>query len=109
MDQDWLRWILIQAAHAAVKAQDNDLKTFYLGKKDVIGTGKTIVSVARKMVIIIWHLLVNDETYKDTQYRTLKSIKKVYVKVPRKTSIEEVLKLLREASVVLQEPDPEKG
>lgn len=103
------RWILIQAAHAAVKARDNDLKTFYLGKKDVIGTGKAIVSVARKMVIIIWHLLVNDETYKDTQYHTLKSTKKVYVKVPRKTTIEEVLKLLREASVVLQEPDPEKG
>ncbi len=103
------RWILIEAAHAAVKARDNDLKTFYLGKKDVIGTGKAIVSVARKMVIIIWHLLVNDETYKDTQYHTLKSTKKVYVKVPRKTTIEEVLKLLREASVVLQEPDPEKG
>ena len=61
------------------------------------------------MVIIIWHLLVNDETYKDTQYRTCKPTKKVYVKVPRKTSIEEVLKLLREAAVILQEPDPEKG
>ena len=103
------RWILIQAAHAAVKARDNDLKTFYIAKKDVIGTGKAIVSVARKMVIIIWHLLVNDETYKDTQYRICKPTKKVYVKVPRKTSIEEVLKLLREAAVILQEPDPEKG
>ena len=85
------------------------MKTFYLGKKDVIGTGKAIVSVARKMVIIIWHLLVNDETYIDTQYRNLKPKKKVYVKVPRETTIEEVLKLLREAAVVLQEPDPEKG
>jgi len=61
------------------------------------------------MVIIIWHLLVNDETYIDTQYRNLKPTKKVYVKVPRETTIEEVLKLLREAAVVLQEPDPEKG
>ncbi|HWQ63985.1 MAG TPA: IS110 family transposase [Methanospirillum sp.] len=103
------RWILIQAAHAAVKARDNDLKTFYLGKKDVIGNGKAIVSVARKMVIIIWHLLVNDEIYKDNQYRIVKPTKKVYVKVPRKTSIEEVLKILREAAVILQEPDPENG
>jgi hypothetical protein len=86
-----------------------DLKTFYLGKKDVIGTGKSIVSVARKMVIIIWHLLVNDESYKDTQYSVSKPTKNVYVKVPRKTSIEEVLKLLREAAVILQEPDPEKS
>ena len=103
------RWILIQAAHAAVKARDNDLKTFYIGKKDVIGAGKAIVSVARKIVIIIWHLLVNDETYTDTKYRTFKPAKKVYVKIPKKTSIEEVLMLLREAAVVLQEPDPEKG
>jgi len=31
------------------------------------------------------------------------------VKVPRKTSIKEVLKLLREAAGILEEPDPEKG
>ena len=61
------------------------------------------------MMIIIWHLLVNNETYKDTQYKALKHTKKVYVKVPRKTSIKEVLKLVREASVILQELDPENG
>jgi transposase len=37
------RWILIQAAHAAVRSRDNDLKTFYLGKKEVIVAGKVIV------------------------------------------------------------------
>jgi transposase len=103
------RWILVQAAHAAVRARDNDLKTFYLGKRDVIGTGKSIVSVARKMVIIIWHLLINDEIYKDTQYRSVNETKKVYVKVPRKTSLKEILKLLRDAAVVIHEPDPEIG
>jgi transposase len=101
------RWILIQAAHAAVRARDNDLKTFYLGKKEIIGAGKAIVGVARKMITIIWHLLTNDETYKDNQYRVVKPPKKVYVKVPRETSLEEVLQLLRDAAVVLKEPDPE--
>ncbi len=101
------RWILIQAAHAAVRARDNDLKTFYLGKKEVIGAGKSIVGVARKMITIIWHLLTNDETYKDNQYRMVKPPKKVYIKVPRETSLEEVLILLRDATVVLKEPDPE--
>ena len=87
------RWILTQAAHAAVRARDNDLKTFYLGKKEVIGTGKAIIGVARKMVTIIWHLLMNDETYKDCQFRVVKPPKKVYVKVPKETSLEEVLRL----------------
>ncbi len=103
------RWILVQAAHAAVKARDNDLKTFYSSKKDIIGAGKAIVSVARKMIIIIWHLLTNDEIYKDTQYQSMKQAKKVYVKIPKKTSIEEVLQLLRDAAVILKEPDPETG
>lgn len=101
------RWILIQAAHAAVKARDNDLKTFYLGKKDVIGAGKAIVSVARKMVVVIHHLLINNELYQDSKYQSKEPSKKVNVKVPRKTSMEEVLKLLREAAVIIQEPDPE--
>jgi len=101
------RWILIQAAHAAVRARDNDLKTFYLGKKEVIGAGQAIVGVARKMITIIWHLLTNDETYKNNQYLAVKQPKKVYVKVPRETSLEEVLQLLRDAAVVLKEPDPE--
>lgn len=103
------RWILIQAAHAAVKSRDNDLKTFYSSKKDIIGAGKAIVSVARKMVVIIWHLLTNDEIYEDTQYQSMKQSKKVYIKVPKKTSIEEVLRLLSEAAVILKEPDPETG
>ena len=103
------RWILIQAAHAAVKARDNDLKTFYSSKKDIIGAGKAIVSVARKMVVIIWHLLTNDEIYEDTQYKLMKQSKKVYIKIPKKTSIEEVLRLLSEAAVILKEPDPETG
>ncbi len=50
----------------------------YIAKKEVIGTGKAIVNVARKMVFIIWHLLVNDEPYKDTHYRISKPTKKVY-------------------------------
>lgn len=103
------RWILIQAEHAAVKARDNDLKTFYSSKKDIIGAGKAIVSVARKMVVIIWHLLTNDEIYDDTQYKLMKQSKKVYIKIPKKTSIEEVLRLLSEAAVILKEPDPETG
>lgn len=101
------RWILTQAAHAAVRARDNDLKTFYQKKKEVIGAGKAIIGVARKMITIIWHLLMNDETYKDNQYRIIKPPKKVYVKVPKETSLEEVLRLLRDAAVVLKEPDPE--
>jgi len=73
----------------------------------VIGAGKAIIGVARKMITIIWHLLVNNETYKDGQYRVVEPPKKVYVKVPKETSLEEVLRLLRDAAVVLKEPDPE--
>lgn len=59
------------------------------------------------MITIIWHLLTNDETYKENQYPEIKQPEKIYVKVPRETSLEEVLRLLRDAAVVLKEPDPE--
>ena len=59
------------------------------------------------MITSIQHLLTNDETYKDNQYREVKPPKKIYVKVPRVPSLEEVLRLLRDATVALKEPDPE--
>ena len=60
-----VRWILVQAAHAAARRKGSRFKGIYESKKDRIGVGKTIVVIARKILTIAWHLIVNDELYKE--------------------------------------------
>ena len=64
--------ILIQVAHAAAKKKDSVFFDFYEAKKDIIGKGKTVVALARKIITIVWHLIVNDEIYEDKYARPKK-------------------------------------
>lgn len=69
------RWILIQVAHAAAKKKDSVFFDFYAAKKDIIGKGKAAVAFAKKIIAIVWHLVVNDEVYEDKYARPKKQIK----------------------------------
>ncbi len=60
----WLRWILTQCAHASIKSRrSHKLKSFYLRIQRRKGQQKAIVATARKMLVVIWHLLHNNEYY----------------------------------------------
>lgn len=69
------RWVLIQVAHAAAKKKDSIFFDFYETKKDIIGKGKSAVALARKIITIVWHLIVNDEMYEDKYARPKKPLK----------------------------------
>lgn len=99
------RWILTQIAHVAARSRNNALKAFYSRKKVIIGAGKSVIALARKIVIIIWHLLTNDELYDDGLFTRKNQPKHVSVKIPSVTSLEEILQLLREAAVIVKSPD----
>jgi transposase len=100
------RWILIQIAHAAARSRNNALKLFYLRKEAVIGAGKSTVALARKIVVILWHLLTNQEVYDDGVFNNKRQPTHVSLKIPMITSMEEIIQLLKEASVILKKPDP---
>lgn len=69
--------ILTQIAHAAAARTRKKLKDFYLRKKDFLGFGKAIITLARKIMTIIWHLITDDELYEDdTGYSKSYSIRK---------------------------------
>jgi len=38
---------------------------FYTAVDTLIGAAKSVIALARKIVVIIWHLLTNDELYDD--------------------------------------------
>lgn len=100
------RWILVQVAHAAAKRKVSIFYDFYESKKEVIGKGKTTIALARKIITIIWHLITNDEVYEDKYARPKKANKIPSIKIPLTLTIEEAIKLFREASQVLKAPDP---
>ena len=60
----WLRWILGQCAHASVKSRkSHKLKRFYNRIKKRKGEQKAIVATARKMLVVIWHLIYKNAYY----------------------------------------------
>jgi len=105
-----VRWILIQAAHAAARARQNVLRDWYEVKKAVIGTGKAIVALARKMITIIWHLIVDDEEYVDkySEPVTPEPRKMHTIRIPASPdyTLEQVLALLTDALRFPQETRP---
>ncbi|MGD0018868.1 MAG: IS110 family transposase [Candidatus Limnocylindrales bacterium] len=56
------RALLIEAAHAAVRTP-GPLAGFYLRVRRRRGTGIAIVAVARKLAVLVWHLLSHDVDY----------------------------------------------
>ncbi len=94
-------------AHAAAKKKDSVFFDFYEAKKDIIGKGKTVVALARKIITIVWHLIVNDEIYEDKYARPKKPLKVKTVKIPISSTLEEAIKLFSEAVQAIKKPDPE--
>jgi len=103
MGSKWLRRVLVEAAHAAVRVRDSRLRAFYLRVKAKKGEKTAIVAVARKMLTIIWHLLVKGENYVEEGFeKTVRNMKAVYRgHVP----LEQMAEILRSAGFVVSGPD----
>lgn len=102
-----LRRILIECTHSAVRSSGK-LKTAFNRYLPGKGYKKALVAVARKMLRIAWHLLVNDEEFIDEESKS----KEVYIpKMPSgmdKIGIEKIIELLsRGAEMIIREDDKE--
>lgn len=98
-----LRRILIECGHTAIRSSGRLKNCFdkYLPGK---GYKKAIVAVARKMLRIAWHLLINDEEFVDVDATS----KDVWIpKMPsvmKKIGIEKIIELLsRGAEMIIQD------
>ena len=68
-----IRWILVQIAQAASNTRDTLLKKFFLRIKYRAGHAKAVVALARKILCIIWHLLMKRELYTEEDASTRKN------------------------------------
>jgi transposase len=61
-----LRWVMVEATHIGVR-YDPVLGRFFHRLRAGRGTNVAIVATARKMLVIIWHLLTGDGIYRGRQ------------------------------------------
>jgi len=60
-----VRWILVQVAQAALKKRESKLRRFFLRIKARKGHNVAVVALARKILCILHHLLMNQEMYQE--------------------------------------------
>ncbi len=61
-----IRSMIIEVAHAIIRTrQDTKLKRFFLRVKARRGMKIGVVALARKVLCILYHLLINQEIYQD--------------------------------------------
>jgi len=58
-----IRWILVQVARVIARGRNSKLKRFFLRIKSKKGSNVAVVALARKVLCILHHLLMNREMY----------------------------------------------
>lgn len=93
-----LRWILVEIAHACARMKGTKLWEFFERVKKRSGYKKAIIALARKILTITWHLLVNHEAYDDDAYtRKERTTIPTFLKIVSKIGIDEALELIQNA------------
>jgi transposase len=92
----WLRRSLVEAAHAAVKVKNSVFRRMYFRVAQRRGKKSAVVAVARKLLTIIWHLLVNGELYVEEGF-SKKPLKRRSDGLLGEVSLDGMVEVLRKA------------
>ena len=98
----WLRWNMVEVAHAAVRVRDSRFRALFLRVMAKKGKKTAYVAVARKMLTVIWHLLVNGEKYVEDGFE--KNAVKMRAVYRGHVPLEEMAEVLRSAGYVVSGP-----
>lgn len=102
-----LRWILVQAAQAASRTTGTVFSSFFRRIAYRRGRNKAIVALARKILSILWHLLVNRESYVEPR---LKRVRKLPARMTLpKISIDDAVETLLSAGYRIYSPENQKS
>jgi transposase len=99
-----MRWILVQIANAASKKIGSKLRRFYLRVKAKSGHNVAIIALARKILCILHHLLMNREKYVDDDGCKKSRSKRSYrASSPRVVDIQEMIDIIRKSGYEVKE------
>jgi len=93
-----IRGMIIEVAHAIIQTKRNSkLKKFFLRIKAKRGAKIGIVALARKVLCILYHLLINQETYQDELLGKPRCIKHSSVHSTALMSLDEMIRTIIKA------------
>ena len=95
----WLRWSMVEVAHAAVRVRDSKFRALFLRVRAKKGSKTAYVAVARKMLTVVWHLLVNGERYVEDGFE--KTTVKMKVAYGGHVPLEVMAEVLRSAGYMV--------
>ena len=97
-----MRRMLVQVAHAISRSKNSKLKRFFLRILAKKGKKKAIVALARKVLCILHHLLMNREKYQDTEMSKTKKVKLNWASSPIQMTEQDMINVLVGAGYTVQ-------
>lgn len=103
-----LRRILTEVAQAAARTKNTRFSAYFRKLKNRIGYPKAIIALARKILCILWHLLINREFYIDA-LNTRPNSQNLIQKTVTPQSIERSIDILVKAGYCIQKSENSKN
>ena len=100
-----MRRMLVQVAHAISRTRNSKLKRFFLRIHARKGTKKAAVALARKVLCILHHLLMNREMYEENGNTKSKPVKFDRTSSPVQMTEQDMIDTLSNAGYVIKKRD----
>ncbi len=105
-----IRRMLIEVAHAISRTRgDSKLKRFFIKAKSRRGANIAIVALARKVICILHHLIINREKFENEKATKPKRTRQVGTSSPTRLNIADAIQILINAGYVVQKEDERGG
>ena len=104
-----IRWILVEVAQAIARTNKSKLKRFFRRVQVKKGYNVAAVALARKVLCILYHLLMNREMYQEDEVTKIKSIDIDLSSLPTKLGFEEMIRVLAKAGYEIRKTNSGTG
>jgi len=104
-----IRWILVQVAQAAAKKRGSKLRKFFLRVKARKGHNVAIVALARKILCILYHLLMNKEMYQEDGVEKSRTSRFDFSLTADTMSLETMIQIVAKAGYVVKKIERHGG
>ena len=104
-----IRWILVEVAQAIARTNKSKLKRFFRRVQVKKGYNVAAVALARKVLCILYHLLMNREMYQEDEVTKIKSIDIDLSSLPTKLGFEEMIRVLVKAGYEIRKTNSGTG
>ena len=100
-----VRRMLVEVAHAIFRTKNSVLKRFFLKIKAKKGTKKAAVALARKVLCVLHHLLINREKYQENGNAKSKPVKFDWTSSQIQMTEQDMINVLANAGYIIKKKD----